>query len=661
MSFCNVHMFGFPGKFIALLLNVCAISTVALQEGLASDTSPPELVSFDFTPKTVNVSSSSQTITVTARITDDLSGLRSLELYFYSPSGNQSVYVGFGDSRRISGTANDGVYQSTMTIPAFSEAGSWEVQSIYLSDRVGNSTNYWRDEVLAFMAARDFPSQFAVNSSASDTSPPELVSFDFTPKTVNVSSSPQTITVTARITDDLSGLNSLSAYFYSPSGNQYVYVRFSDSQRISGTANDGVYQGTMTIPVFSEAGSWEVQDIYLSDRVGNSIDYWRDEVLAFMAARDFPSQFEVLATNTAPTRTIGLSGNLAFGDVTAGQTAEQTLTIANSGNSPLTVSSITYPVGFSGAWAGTIAAGQSTNVAVTFAPTEPRSYSGTITVNSDRTAGTHTLACSGTGVQASIFAWGYNADGQTSVPHWLRDVTAIAAGGYHSLALRSDGTVVAWGYNADGQTSVPHWLRDVTAIAAGAYHSLALRSDGTIVAWGYNAFGQTSVPHWLRDVTAIAAGGFHNLALRSDGTVVAWGNNAYGQTSVPHWLRDVMAIAAGWNHNLSLGLVSSQSWDDGFSGLGFGDWRRSPWFGDYTLMGEGGWIWHIKHGFLYIPESSTPQHVWMFSQDMGWLYTGNATYPFLFRANDSTWLWYNGEVNPRWFVNMSTGAWENRP
>jgi alpha-tubulin suppressor-like RCC1 family protein len=83
----------------------------------------------------------------------------------------------------------------------------------------------------------------------------------------------------------------------------------------------------------------------------------------------------------------------------------------------------------------------------------------------------------------------------------LSDVTAIAAGEYHSLALKSDGTVWAWGYNACGQlgdgittsTNIPvqvKELRDVTAIAAGKYHSLALKSDETVWAWGENYNGQ---------------------------------------------------------------------------------------------------------------------------------------------------------------------------
>jgi hypothetical protein len=101
------------------------------------------------------------------------------------------------------------------------------------------------------------------------------------------------------------------------------------------------------------------------------------------------------------TRVIALAGNMALGDVQVGTTATATMTISNSGNANLTVTGITYPSGFSGNWAsGTIAAGGSQNVTVTFAPTSATSYSGTLTVNGDQTSGTSTATVSGTGTTA---------------------------------------------------------------------------------------------------------------------------------------------------------------------------------------------------------------------------------------------------------------------
>jgi alpha-tubulin suppressor-like RCC1 family protein len=79
------------------------------------------------------------------------------------------------------------------------------------------------------------------------------------------------------------------------------------------------------------------------------------------------------------------------------------------------------------------------------------------------------------------------------------------------------GTVVSWGQQV--LPLVPPGTR-FQAIAAGWGHSLALRSDGTVVGWGRNNFGQASPPAGLSNVVAIAAGSQHSLALLSDGTVV---------------------------------------------------------------------------------------------------------------------------------------------
>ncbi len=105
-----------------------------------------------------------------------------------------------------------------------------------------------------------------------------------------------------------------------------------------------------------------------------------------------------LTVNSLLTRTIGLAGSLAFGDVVTNTMATRTLTIANSGNSVLTVSNIGYPPLFSGAWSGTIPANASTNVTVAFTPTAVQTYGGPITVVSDATSGLNTINASGTGV-----------------------------------------------------------------------------------------------------------------------------------------------------------------------------------------------------------------------------------------------------------------------
>lgn len=107
---------------------------------------------------------------------------------------------------------------------------------------------------------------------------------------------------------------------------------------------------------------------------------------------------EGFITSNGGTASIGVSGNLAFGNVTTGTVATATMTITNPGSAILNVSGIVYPTGFSGAFSGAISAGGSQDVTVSFAPIAIQSYGGTITVNSDATSGSGTISSSGDGI-----------------------------------------------------------------------------------------------------------------------------------------------------------------------------------------------------------------------------------------------------------------------
>ncbi|MDO8578317.1 MAG: hypothetical protein Q7R50_03960 [Dehalococcoidales bacterium] len=167
----------------------------------------------------------------------------------------------------------------------------------------------------------------------------------------------------------------------------------------------------------------------------------------------------------------------------------------------------------------------------------------------------------------------------------ISGVVAIAAGNWHDLALKAEGTVWAWGLNSAGQLGngansnsyIPIQLNElsgVTAIAASGSHSLALKADSTVWAWGDNTNGQLGTGTvtdrlsriqvaFLNGVAAVAAGSTHSMAVKEDGTVWAWGYNYYGQigdnttsnklTPVQvNGLTGVTAIAARNFHSLAL-------------------------------------------------------------------------------------------------------------
>jgi alpha-tubulin suppressor-like RCC1 family protein len=165
----------------------------------------------------------------------------------------------------------------------------------------------------------------------------------------------------------------------------------------------------------------------------------------------------------------------------------------------------------------------------------------------------------------------------------------IAAGGFHALAIKPDGTLLSWGNNGYGQLGnnptilfnefVPIAVvnaTDIVGVAAGHVHSLALKADGTVLAWGNDAGGQLGDNATIEDkaapvvvsganqIIAIAAGYYYSLALKSDGTMLAWGNNSRGQLGdsaikadkptpvAVSGASDIVAIAAGAEHSLAL-------------------------------------------------------------------------------------------------------------
>jgi alpha-tubulin suppressor-like RCC1 family protein len=197
----------------------------------------------------------------------------------------------------------------------------------------------------------------------------------------------------------------------------------------------------------------------------------------------------------------------------------------------------------------------------------------------------------------AVWTWGATPCVGSSAPARvpfpsISGITAVAAGTGHVLARRSDGTVWAWGDNAYGDlgngasssdcsTEVQSTgLANVVAVAAGVYHSVALKADGTVLAWGMNIYGQagaasgstclgqactlTPTPvSGLPSVSSIAAGGYHNFALTSAGVAWGWGRNDSGQlgnastsnSNTPVQVSlgpGVSAVAAGVYHSLAV-------------------------------------------------------------------------------------------------------------
>ncbi|MGO8674153.1 MAG: PKD domain-containing protein, partial [Capsulimonadaceae bacterium] len=231
----------------------------------------------------------------------------------------------------------------------------------------------------------------------------------------------------------------------------------------------------------------------------------------------------------------------------------------------------------------------------------------------------HSMALTSSG---SVYAWGDDQYGElgngtttnSSVPvrvldpsdptnYFFSQVTAISAGGEHSLAAGPGGAIRAWGLNASGELGngtvtssdtpvVVRGMAGVVAMSGGWTHSLALTGVGSPLTAGYNYCGElgdgtttnSSVPMQVQSltqnltgVTTIAGGSAHTLAIQTNGTLWSWGDNQYGQLGIgtttdadspvqvsqSTGLTEPSAVAGGLNHSLAIqsGAVWAWGWN----------------------------------------------------------------------------------------------------
>lgn len=155
------------------------------------------------------------------------------------------------------------------------------------------------------------------------------------------------------------------------------------------------------------------------------------------------------------------------------------------------------------------------------------------------------IRSNGTVIQTDTKLVGF---GKRHISNWT-DIISVAVGHYHTVGLKSNGTVIAIGEWCGHPVFVDNWT-EIVAIAAGWTHAVGLKSNGTVFVTDSNNSNRYDVSNW-RDIVAVSAGWDCVIGLKSDGTVVATGNNRCQQCNVSNWT-DIVAISAGDQHTVGL-------------------------------------------------------------------------------------------------------------
>ena len=220
------------------------------------DTTSPSLTSLRFTPDNIEASHGPAAVKVDFTATDDISGVKFIEVVFAGPNGAamQRGSAVFPPVTRLTNSVS-------VNFPAWSAPGQWKLKAVLLADDAGN-TQYLDAGAIAKLG---LPSILAVRSMT-DTSAPKLTSFRLASEAIDTSQGPATAKLELTATDDLSGVKSAEVVFVSPSGNarHRGSAVFAPAKEVSGSVE-------VAFPQSSERGAWKVASIFLADAAGNTL------------------------------------------------------------------------------------------------------------------------------------------------------------------------------------------------------------------------------------------------------------------------------------------------------------------------------------------------------------------------------------------------------
>lgn len=218
----------------------------ALADDPESDRHPPVLVSLRFDPPEIRDGNAA---TLLVGVTDDLSGVKLVFGTLRSPSEVAIVPFSAQDP------AGSGVFTAKIAIPRQAETGDWFVGSLQIMDKANNPLN------LVYAKATVPPGgSLRVTSDDSDSAAPDVHRVSVDKGTVGAG---EKVHVIVDVSDDRSGVASVTGTFQSPSRSAYVPFVCRES-------GESTWAGDVPIPPNADCGDWTLSQIRAADKANNT-------------------------------------------------------------------------------------------------------------------------------------------------------------------------------------------------------------------------------------------------------------------------------------------------------------------------------------------------------------------------------------------------------
>ncbi|TRY17634.1 hypothetical protein FOJ82_10095, partial [Tessaracoccus rhinocerotis] len=203
---------------------------------------PPSLVEAVLSP-TDGQLELDETLSVSVTFQSDVP-ISSMYISWTTPTGGR--HSGGIYSWTKSGDHYSGSIKWTLSEPDSWPSGQYSLEALSVTDTTGRTTYFAGPGQIHDPRLAPDSLDFTVGTFVSpptDTAAPVLQEFDYTPTAIDVADGPQEVVVTARVTD---ATGAAAPTLILSSDDTTQTLGFGEMTRISGTAQDGIYQGTVT-------------------------------------------------------------------------------------------------------------------------------------------------------------------------------------------------------------------------------------------------------------------------------------------------------------------------------------------------------------------------------------------------------------------------------
>lgn len=229
------------------------------QIGIA-DTQPPSISAVAFLPATIDTSSSTATVTAMVSCSDDRSGLQYCVISVSPPTNALDSQVYCYTPSYALGVFLNGTISCTITFPRYAAAGNWSLSYVTCYDNSNKNTNVYPSTLVA----RGASSPIVQQTGQADIFPPNITSFQYSPRSVNTALGPAPMSFSWSFKEDVSGVSYCYVSIQRPDSNSFS-AEATAPTRLTGSIWDGRLNLSYSLPQSSPPGSYSITSISCCD------------------------------------------------------------------------------------------------------------------------------------------------------------------------------------------------------------------------------------------------------------------------------------------------------------------------------------------------------------------------------------------------------------